>query len=225
MSKHVFQCICTVLRQQQLLRNTRRLSVEAQLMLFLRFCGHAVTNRELQERFAMSGQTVSATLRRVQQALCALAPSVITQTGVAYNSTRISGPKHHFFQDAVGALDGTHIPVIVPGEDQQRYRNRKGTQSQNVLAACNFELNFTYVLPGWEGQANDQAVLNDAVANKGFQCPPGRHYLADGGYTNKHGCLIPYRATRYHLREFARGQDGYGIIFCNSMGVWHCSYN
>ena len=44
------------------------------------------------------------------------------------------------FQDCVGAIDGTHIPAMVVGCEVSRYRNRHGKISQNVLAACNFDL-------------------------------------------------------------------------------------
>ena len=67
-----------------------------------------------------------------------------------------------YFKDCIGALDGTHIEAHVSLSEQPRYRNRKGTLSQNVLAACNFDLSFVYVLPGWEGSAHDGRVLSDA---------------------------------------------------------------
>ena len=70
-----------------------------------------------------------------------------------------------FFEDCIGAIDGTHIPIFVPFNDQARYRNRKGTLSQNVLAACNFDLRFVYILAGWEGSAHDGRVLKDAQLN------------------------------------------------------------
>ncbi|KAL0424427.1 UNVERIFIED_CONTAM: hypothetical protein Sradi_0977500, partial [Sesamum radiatum] len=36
-----------------------------------------------------------------------------------------------------------------------RYRSRKGRLAQNVLAICDFDMNFTYVYAGWEGSAAD----------------------------------------------------------------------
>jgi len=39
--------------------------------------------------------------------------------------------------------------------DAPSYRNRKAYTSQNVLAACNFDLEFIYVLRGWEGTAHE----------------------------------------------------------------------
>ncbi|PKI53498.1 hypothetical protein CRG98_026104 [Punica granatum] len=36
----------------------------------------------------------------------------------------------------------------------------------NVFAACDFDLKFTYVLPGWEGTASDSRILKDAVTRE-----------------------------------------------------------
>ena len=43
-------------------------------------------------------------------------------------SSRIldSNKYKHYFTDCLGALDGTHIDVHLPPNDQVRYRNRKG---------------------------------------------------------------------------------------------------
>jgi hypothetical protein len=100
-------------------------------------------------------------------------------------------------------LDGTHIEVKVPTEQGDPYRNHYGYQSQNVLAACKFNLQFCYVCPGWEGSAHDSRVLAYAVSHD-FHIPEGKYYLADAGYGLKRGLLTPYRGVRYHLREQAQ---------------------
>ena len=48
-------------------------------------------------------------------------------------------------------------------EDAARYRGRKGYPTMNILAACSFDLRFTYVLPGWEGSAADSRILDNAL--------------------------------------------------------------
>lgn len=53
---------------------------------------------------------------------------------------------------------------MVTGREVASYRDRHGNLSQNVLAACNFDLEFIYVLSGWEGSAHDSKVLNDALS-------------------------------------------------------------
>lgn len=43
-----------------------------------------------------------------------------------------------------------------------------------MLPAISFDLKFTYVLAGWEGNAYDLRVLNDAFARlEGFSIPEG----------------------------------------------------
>jgi hypothetical protein len=106
-----------------------------------------------------------------------------------------------YFKDCIGALDGTHIAMSVPQAEHSRYRNRKGVLSQNVLAVCDFDLNFVYVLPGWEGSAHDGRVLADAQTHKGFTTLTGKYWLGDAGYGNSEFVLAPYRGVRYHLKE------------------------
>jgi hypothetical protein len=100
-----------------------------------------------------------------------------------------------YFTDCIGALDGTHIDVHLPLADQARYQNRKGHLTQNVLGVCNFEMEFTYVLAGWEGSAHNGTVYRDAHYNKGFTTPKGKYWLGDAGYPNTDTILVPYRST------------------------------
>jgi hypothetical protein len=46
---------------------------------------------------------------------------------------------------------------------QAAFRGRKSTTTQNVLAAVDFYMNFTYVLVGWEGSTHDALILADAL--------------------------------------------------------------
>ncbi|KAJ1697449.1 hypothetical protein LUZ63_005961 [Rhynchospora breviuscula] len=105
--------------------------------------------------------------------------------------------------DALGAIDGTHIPTF-PDTDQtckERWRNRKGGMTQNVMAAVDFDGNFLAVVSGWEGSAHDALVLRRTLED-GFTVPDGRYYLVDGGYANTHQFLSPYRGKTYHLAKF-----------------------
>ena len=77
-------------------------------------------------------------------------------------------------QDCIGAIDGTYVRASVPLEIQGRFRGRKDETTQNVLAAISFDLKFTYVLAGWEGNAHNSRVLNDTFASPGgFSIPDG----------------------------------------------------
>lgn len=74
----------------------------------------------------------------------------------------------------LGALDGTHIHVLVSNEDKPRYRNRKGQIATNTLAVCDRNMQFVYLLPGCEGSSGDSRILRDAVSrDNGFKVPQG----------------------------------------------------
>lgn len=109
-----------------------------------------------------------------------------------------------FFKNCLGAIDGTHIPVSIFPKKHSPFRNRKGTLSINVMVACDFDLNITFISSGLEGSATDSRVLRSAMS-KGFQVPPGKFYLVDGGYANTPSFLAPYQGVRYHLKEFGAG--------------------
>ncbi|XP_042487124.1 putative nuclease HARBI1 isoform X3 [Macadamia integrifolia] len=116
-----------------------------------------------------------------------------------------------FFQDCIGAIDGTHISAIVPRSEQTRYRNRKALITQNVMCACSFDMRFTFVYAGWEGSAHDARVFEEARSNAtlGFpHPPPGKYYAVDSGYASQLGYLTPFRGERYHLPDFSGERRG-----------------
>ena len=56
------------------------------------------------------------------------------------------------------------------------FRGRKSYASQNVMAAVDFDLRFTYVLAGCEGSAHDALVLRDALEREnGLRVPQGKY--------------------------------------------------
>ena len=79
-------------------------------------------------------------------------------------------------QGCLGALDGTHINVLVNNSDKPWYRTRKGSIATNVLAVYDRDMQFVYILPGWEGSAGDSRVLRDAVSRQdSFRVPQGQY--------------------------------------------------
>lgn len=206
MDKHVFHKLCDILRHRGMLRDTAGVMIEEQLGIFLNIIGHNERNRVIQERFQHSGETISRHFNNVLKAIKSLSreflqpPPLLTPAEITVNQRF-----YPYFQDCIGVIDGMHIPSHVPAKDQSRFRNRRGVLSQNVLAACTFDLKFIFIYPGWEGSAADsrvlRAVLNDPDQNFP-QIPEGKYYLVDTGYWNMEGFIAPYQGVRHHLHEF-----------------------
>jgi hypothetical protein len=134
------------------------------------------------------------------------------------------------FHGAIGAIDETHILVVVPCSAMIAHFGRYQETTQNVLAVCDFDMRFTFVVAGWPSSVHDMIVFNEALvkyADK-FSFPPeckkisnynficdfnyiidnicnicvGNYYLVDSGYPNKKSFLSPYKGEKYHLPGF-----------------------
>ncbi|KAB8117550.1 hypothetical protein EE612_059699, partial [Oryza sativa] len=206
MEPEVFKSTAEFLRRKNLVRDTRGVRVEEKLAMFMYMLSHNASYQDMQYEFKHSGATIHLHIRAFFDIVPTLThrfikPPLANQT----HSKITSNPRFYpYFKNCLGAIDGTHVPITINPEMAAPYRNRKSTLSQNVMLACDFDLNFTFISCGWEGSATDARVLRSAQLN-GFRIPMGKFYLVDGGYANTPSFLAPYRGVRYHLKEFGRG--------------------
>jgi hypothetical protein len=206
MEPHIFREVATYLRRRRLVVDTR-ITVEEKLGFFLYMLSHSASYEDLQVFFGHSNDTFH---HHINHFFKVVIPTLARRFLQPPDPHQVQ-PKIHdnprfypFFKNCLGAIDGTHIPISISPEKHSPFRNRKGTLSINVMVACDFDLNITFVSSGWEGSATDSTVLRSAMS-KGFQVPPEKFYLVDGGYANTTSFLAPYRGVRYHLKEFGAG--------------------
>ncbi|MQL81845.1 hypothetical protein Taro_014304 [Colocasia esculenta] len=98
--------------------------------------------------------TISHYVNKLAIALASLKDDYILQpTHTNEIHPHIAGNErfYPFFKNAIGAIDGTHIPANLPIEDHPRFRNRKQQITQNVMAVVSFDGRFVYACVGWEG--------------------------------------------------------------------------
>ncbi|KAM3283547.1 hypothetical protein P3S67_027192 [Capsicum chacoense] len=206
MDKHVFHKLCNILRERGMLRDTSGVMIEEQLAIFLNIVGHNERNRVIQERYQHSGETISRHFNNVLKAIKSLSREFLQLPPVSTPLQILESNRFYpYFEDCIGVIDGMRIPAHVPAKDQSRFRNRKGILTQNVLAACTFDLQFIFVYPGWEGSATDSRVLRAVLDDPDQNFPPipeGKYYLVDTGYVNMDGFIAPFPGIRYHLPEY-----------------------
>ena len=193
------------------LSNSMYICTGQKILIFLYVLrGH--TNREIDERWQHSGSTISKIIHEVSRCLANIKDRIYRP---ARNCdpipAKISNNANFapFFDNCIGALDGTHIPAVIPLELQGPFRNRKKFITQNILGVANFDLTFGYALFGWEGSAHDSRV-NDDAKTKVLPLLVDKYYLGDAGYALSKYVLTPYRGVRYHLVAFA--QNGLGPV-------------
>ncbi|XP_066324536.1 uncharacterized protein [Miscanthus floridulus] len=190
--------LCDLFHSRELVTDSMHASVEEQVAMFLHVVGNNERFRVVDLTFRRSAETISRFFQKVLYVVGELRNELIVPPATN-GHPRILGSKrwYPYFKDCIGAIDGTHVLARVPVKMQAVFRGRKHTITQNVLAAMDFDLRFTYVLAGWEGSTHDALILSDALErDDGLRVPPGKFYLVDAGYAVRPGFLPPFRATR-----------------------------
>ena len=154
--------------------DTLNVSVEEKVAIFLLIVGHAIKMRVIRSTYEWTLEPISRHFNEVLRCILSLCHEFIKLPDPSTMQPQDS--KWKWFEDCLGALDGTHINVCVPLADQGRYRNRKQQITTNVLEVCDRQMKFVYVLAGWEGSASDSHVLRDAMSrDDAFSVPNGKY--------------------------------------------------
>ncbi|XP_059287492.1 uncharacterized protein LOC132040828 [Lycium ferocissimum] len=139
------------------LTDSKNMSSSEKLAMFLNILAHHEKNRSIKVDYVRSVWSVSQAFNECLRAILKLAPLLLVNPKpVLEDETK---DRWRWFKGCLGALDGTYIPIRVRSEQEPRYKTRKGEIATNILGVCDRNLNFTYVLPGWEGSAADGRVL------------------------------------------------------------------
>ncbi|XP_057530513.1 uncharacterized protein LOC130808954 [Amaranthus tricolor] len=203
-NQYTFGVLLEMVRDIGRLNETRNTCLEEMVAAFLYTLAHHKKNRMMGAHFYRSGETISRQFHACLLAILKLHAILLKKPTPIQEDC--NDERWKYFKNSLGALDGTMILVNVPCDDRSKYRTRKGTLAMNVLGVCSPEMEFIYVLPGWEGSAHDGRILRDAIPRpNGLKVPKGFYYLCDGGYTNGEGFLAPYRGYLYRLREWNNG--------------------
>ncbi|PPD83647.1 hypothetical protein GOBAR_DD19409 [Gossypium barbadense] len=183
MNRTVFFKLCEMLESIGGLKSSRFMLVDEQVAMFLHIISHHLKNRVIKHHFRRSGETISRAFHSVLNAVIRLQDVLFKKPEPITADS--SDTMWKWFKNCLGALDGTHIKIRVPTVYKTRYRTRKGDIATNMLGVCTPEMQFVYVLPGWEGSVADGRVLRDAISRRhGLKVPHGCYYLVDAGYTN-----------------------------------------
>ena len=219
MDRNCFKLLTDCIIDEGDLKGTEYLSPGVKLLIYIQML-RGDTFRKIEEVFNVSLAKNSDVVDEVATAIINIQHIYIRPPSVNVIPDKISTNWrfNNFFSNCLGAIDGTHVKARIPSHIAKPFRNRSGDLTQNVMAAVDFDMKFTYVLPGfliilnnykcWEGSAHDSKVFNSAVTNHHFNIPTEKFYIADGGYGLSKQVLTPYRGARYHLKEFKNGTQG-----------------
>ncbi|XP_021298834.1 uncharacterized protein LOC110427621 [Herrania umbratica] len=211
-SHAVLQLIDTLINKERLHPSKDMTALEA-VAMFLWTCAHSGTNRNVQNKFRKSRETVSRKFGEVLDNLSLLANEIVKASDFQFAKvpSKIKNDRRYwpYFQRCIGALDGSHAPAISLANDQIFFIGRKGYPTHNVMLMCNFHVLFTFVVVGWPGTAHDTRIFSTMLEEKKtvFPHPPeGKYYVADAGYPNMKGQPQGVEETFNHAHSSLRNE-------------------
>ncbi|CAK1547959.1 unnamed protein product [Leptosia nina] len=98
----------------------------------------------------------------------------------------------------LGCIDGTHVAIIRPNQHEERYFNRKGYHSLNVMVICYADLNIICIDPSKPGATHDSTVWRDHPLQRYLNQVYNEEevfLLGDSGYSLRKTLITPILNT------------------------------
>lgn len=173
MSKETFLFLCDELRphiERQVTSFRDPVSVEARVALTVWRLGTNVEYQTISELFGLGRSTVAEVVVDTCDAIsCHLIAKYIKIPQEEHLQEVIDGFEQQWgFPQTVGAIDGTHVPILKPKESASDYFNRKGYYSILTQAVVDNRGIFIDVNIGWPGKVRDCNYIFEHLYKKVF---------------------------------------------------------
>jgi hypothetical protein len=204
----IFMSLHDLLVSNYGLKSSRNVSSMESLAMFLWIVGCPQSFSQVENQFERSLWTIHMKFKEVLLCLRKLGKDNIKPRDPTFSTEHTTVQEDRFWphlKGDIGAIDGSHIRVSVPAEEVVNHTCQHGYTSQNVLAICNFNMRFTFLVAGWPDSAHDTRVLNHTLTNFGDEFPiplAGKYYPLDSGYLNRTKYLAPFKGSIFHIPKF-----------------------
>lgn len=248
MSEETLEFLCTKLHPVMERQNTSyRLCVPLKKRVAIALWKLA-TGSEYRSISHLFGVSITTVCRCVQD-FCAAAEMLLVPEQIRFPSEeRFKEMAVHIenrwgLPHCVGAIDGSHIPIIAPQDYHTDYFNRKGWHSIILQGVVDGNGKFWNVFTGLPGSLHDARVLRLStlweLANRGNLFPPhyrnigavraGYYILGDSAYPLLDWLLKPFHDTgrltaQHHSfnHKFSRARVVVENAFGRLKGRWRC---
>ena len=170
MSKSTFDYLCEKLSSSVAKSDTvmrKAIPVEKRVAMTLWFLATGADYRSIGHLFGVS---VCLVTKEVCASIVSqLLPQFVRFPTGSLLTEVVEGFKNELgFPQCVGAVDGTHIPIMSPHDCPADYYNRKGWHSVILQGTVDFRGRFTDLYVGWPGRVHDACVFaNSSLYSRG----------------------------------------------------------
>lgn len=203
MNETQFDCIVNLIKDASVFKSRGRKPqkpVADQLKVALhRFChdGSLSSLNAVGRQLGVSVGSVVRYTRRCASALCSLKKDVVRWTTTEQEKSRI---KRHLgkgrFSDAIGAVDGTMIPIFrAPTLSRDTFATRKSNFAMGATGVADHRSMFTFFYTGYVGTKHDSSAYKDTPLYKKKEdyFSGGEYLLADAAYALTPTVIAAYK--------------------------------
>ena len=187
-----------------------------QLAVALQFLATGSFQTVVASSHGISQSSVSRCIRTVTDALWYYATEYIefpNQAEQLINQQRFY--ERSGFPLLIGSIDGTHVPILAPPQNEDVFVNRKNFHSINIQAISDCNLKFIDIIAKWPGGTHEAFIwrssgVNHNIANVEIPVTNG-WFLGDSGYPLRPNLLTPILSPetpdqRRHNRAFVKAR-------------------
>ena len=168
--------------------------VEIQILVALRFFASGCFQNLVGDMAGIDRTTACRIIRRVVLALKTRLRQYVCFPSAQNTLENIKQGFHAIagFPNVVACVDGTHVPIQAPTNNEWEYVNRKGTHFINVQLMCDHELKIINCVVRWPGSTHDSRILTESEIYRHFHQHPSIEYvLGDSGYALIQWLMVP----------------------------------
>ncbi|VDI31307.1 Hypothetical predicted protein [Mytilus galloprovincialis] len=224
--RHKIIELCNELRPdlEKATLRSHSIPVELQVLSALRFYASGSFQNVIGDVFGLSQPSISRCINDVTDALVRRINQYIKFPDEAERRTNKSDfYKIAHFPNVVGVIDGTHIPIKAPNDNEYQYVNRKNFHSINVQCICDANFKIINAVSRWPGSTHDSYIWNNSQICRQFEEGDIANgwLLGDSGYALKPWMLVPFmnpstpaeeEFNRRHCRTRVTIEQLFGIV-------------
>lgn len=124
------------------------------------------------------------------------------------------------FPNVIGAIDGSHIPIMAPSEHENVFVNRKNFHSINIQAICDHQGKFVNMVTKWLGSTHDSFILRNSSIWDFMEAHQDLGYiLGDSAYPCRPWLMTPLRNPATHgERAYNQAHKSARVLIENTFG-------